>query len=101
MDVNELRDRLDTWISLTDQIPTPSASDPLAATIKERTDAEWDGAMLRNASKLAMVPGLKNTPAEKPLTEAIRLAKTGDRQHLPTIKQHLLAVQKYMWEHRI
>ena len=96
MTANELRDRIDTWLSLTNQRAIPPTTNPVAAALKAQTEAQWDGGMLKNAADLELVPELVATIAEPALVEAIEMAKRKDRNSLPAIEKRLRQVQAYM-----
>lgn len=98
MTTDELRDRLDTWLSLTHQTRIPASSNPVAAALKAQTEAQWDAGMLNNAAALEVTAQLCGTPAEVPLAKAIQMAKRSDSALLSQIEEYLRSVQKWMSE---
>lgn len=81
------------------QIPLPLSNDTDAGKIKTETDLEWDTQMLKNASKLEVIPKIIGTPGGESLATAIELASTNDRKNIPEIRKLLIDVQKYMYEY--
>ena len=99
MNAHKLFEKISAWKVMYSQIPLPLSNNIDADTIKTETDLEWDKQMLKNASKLEVIPKIIGTPVGETLTAAIELARANDRKNIPEIRRLLIDVQKYMYEY--